>query len=221
MAILWIEKKLILYQGALYHHHTPAGELEEVMWVVVPMAHWVAAMNGCHRDAGHKGQQQMLYLLHHQFWWPSMAMQMQKAISNHEWCIQHGGTCAKAPMQPIIATAPLELLHAYFTGIEMTMELDQPPIKVNILVFCNHFKNTSWLTWPSIKPQRLLLNSCGRDTSQSSDPWPSSWVIQVPILKVTSLKSCMNSWANGRLGLHLTMLRPMDRLKKLTKHLCT
>ena len=38
----------MLYQGALYHHHTPAGKLEEVLQFVVPKAHWVAAMNGCH-----------------------------------------------------------------------------------------------------------------------------------------------------------------------------
>ena len=49
-------KKVTLHQGALYHHHKPTGELE-VLWFVVPMAHWVAAMNGCHWDAGHQGQQ--------------------------------------------------------------------------------------------------------------------------------------------------------------------
>ena len=42
-------------------------------------------------------------------------------------------------MQPIIATAPLELLHMDFTSIKMTMELDQPPNMVSVLVFCNHF----------------------------------------------------------------------------------
>ena len=42
-------------------------------------------------------------------------------------------------MQPIIATAPLELLYTDFTSIKMTMELHQPPNMVNILVFCNHF----------------------------------------------------------------------------------
>ena len=42
-------------------------------------------------------------------------------------------------MQPIIATAPLELLHMDFTSIEMTMELDQPPNVVNVFVFSNHF----------------------------------------------------------------------------------
>ena len=42
-------------------------------------------------------------------------------------------------MQPIIATAPLELLHVDFTIIEKTMELDQPPNVVSVLAFCDHF----------------------------------------------------------------------------------
>ena len=49
-------------------------------------------MNGYHRDAGHQGQQWMLYLLQNRFWWPEMAVHMQKVISNCKWCIQHGGT---------------------------------------------------------------------------------------------------------------------------------
>ena len=49
-------KKLTLYQGALYHCHTPDGKLEEVLQFVVPKAHWVAGMNRCHHDAGHQGQ---------------------------------------------------------------------------------------------------------------------------------------------------------------------
>ena len=68
-----------------------------------------------------------------------MAVQIRKAISSCEWGIQHEGTHAKVPMQPIIVTTPLKLLHADFTSIEMTMELDQPPNVVNILVFWNHF----------------------------------------------------------------------------------
>ena len=42
-------------------------------------------------------------------------------------------------MQPIIATASLELLYMDFRSIEITMELDQPPNVVSILVFCNYF----------------------------------------------------------------------------------
>ena len=42
-------------------------------------------------------------------------------------------------MQPVIATASLELLHMDSTIIEMTMELGQPPNMVSILAFCSHF----------------------------------------------------------------------------------
>ena len=62
-AVLQQRKKLTLYQRALYHCHTLAGDLEEVLWFVVPIVHQVATMNGCHQDAGHQGQQQTLYLL--------------------------------------------------------------------------------------------------------------------------------------------------------------
>ena len=119
-------KKLTLYQEALYHCHTPIGELEEVLWFVVPMAHQVAAMNGFHQDAGHQGQQQIPCLLHAKFWWPGMAAQMLKVISNCEQCIQHECTNVKGPVWSIIVTVPLELLHIDFTSIETMMELDHP-----------------------------------------------------------------------------------------------
>ena len=214
-------KKLTFYQGALYHHDTLASKLERVMWFIVPMAHCVTAMNGCHRDPRHQGQQQMLYLLQDWFWWSGMATKMQKVISNCEWCIQHGSTCGKEPMQPIVPTAPLELLHIDFMCIEMTMELDQSPNMVSVLVFCDHFmkhvmayvtpyqtgKTNVKFLWQGY----ILI--CGAMAKLLSN--------QGTILKATSSKSFVNSWAYGRLGLHLTMLKPMDKLSKLIKHLCT
>ena len=56
MVILRKRKKFTLHQGTFYYCHTLARELEEALQFVVPMAHRVAAMNGCHRDAGHHGQ---------------------------------------------------------------------------------------------------------------------------------------------------------------------
>ena len=149
------------------------------------MAHWVAAMNGCHRDAGHQGQQQTLYLLQDWFLWPSMATQMQTLISNWQECIQLEGTCTKAPVWPIIVTAPLELLHVDFTSIEKTMELDQSPMWWTFWSFVTTLQHTSWCTWLPIKLQKLLLSFCGKDISQSSEHWPSSWVTEVPTLKAT------------------------------------
>ena len=68
-----------------------------------------------------------------------MAMQIQRVISGCERCIHHKGAHAKALLQTILATSPLELLHLDFTSIEPLMELDQPPHIVNVLVLCDHF----------------------------------------------------------------------------------
>ena len=84
MAILREWKKFMFYQGALYHCHTSAREMEEAMQFVVPTCHRVVAMNGCHRDAGNQGQQQTLSLLQDWFWWLGMARSMQRAISSSE-----------------------------------------------------------------------------------------------------------------------------------------
>ena len=68
-----------------------------------------------------------------------MEVQMQKVISSCERCIHHEGAQVKAPLQAILVTSPLELLHVDFTGIERTMELDQTPHILNVLVFYDHF----------------------------------------------------------------------------------
>ena len=62
-------------------------------------------------------------------------MQMQKAVSGCEKCIEHEGGWVKAPLQAILVTSPLELLYVDFTGIEMTMELDWPPHIVNVMAY--------------------------------------------------------------------------------------
>ena len=46
----------MLHQGALCHCHTLVRELEEVIQFIIPTAHQVATMNGCHRDDGHQGE---------------------------------------------------------------------------------------------------------------------------------------------------------------------
>ena len=54
MAILRERKTFMLHQGALYHCHTAAREVEEMMQFIVPTDHTVGAMNGCHKDAGYQ-----------------------------------------------------------------------------------------------------------------------------------------------------------------------
>ena len=59
---LWNRQNFMIHQGALYLHSMPKGETEDLLFVV-PKAHCVAALNGCHRDAGHQGHSHTLSLL--------------------------------------------------------------------------------------------------------------------------------------------------------------
>ena len=96
-------------------------------------------MNGCHRDAEHQGPDHTLSLLQEHFRWPGMAKQMRQVIKACRCCLQYEGGTPKAPLCPIVATAPLDLLHVDFTSIETTMELNQLPRVTNVLVFQDHF----------------------------------------------------------------------------------
>ena len=68
-----------------------------------------------------------------------MTSQMQQTIRNCTCCLQHEGSLPKAPLYPIMATAPLDLLHVDFTSIETTLEPNQSPRVTNVLVFQDHF----------------------------------------------------------------------------------
>ena len=68
-----------------------------------------------------------------------MAKQMRKVIKACRCCLRYEGSTTKAPLCPIVATTPLDLLHVDFTSIETMMELDQSPRVTNVLVFQNHF----------------------------------------------------------------------------------
>ena len=68
-----------------------------------------------------------------------MAKQMRQVIGACKCCLQYEGGTPKAPLCPIMATAPLDLLHVDFTSIETTLELNQLPRVGNVLVFQDHF----------------------------------------------------------------------------------
>ena len=53
------------------------------------------------------------------------------------------GVVVKAPLCPIKMYVPLKLVHVDFTGIETTMELNQPPSVKNVLVITDHFTRYS------------------------------------------------------------------------------
>ena len=56
-----------------------------------------------------------------------MVNQMRQVIKTCRCCLQYEGATPKAPLCPIVATTPLDLVHVDFTSIETTMELDKSP----------------------------------------------------------------------------------------------
>ena len=64
---------------------------------------------------------------------------MRQVIKTCRHCLQYEGSTSKAPLCPIVATTPMDLLHVDFTSIETTMELDKSPRVANVLVFQDHF----------------------------------------------------------------------------------
>ena len=54
-------------------------------------------------------------------------------------CQAFKGEVPRAPLCPIWAYAPLELVHLDYTSIESMMELNKPPMVKNVLVMTDHF----------------------------------------------------------------------------------
>ena len=125
-------------QGTLYLHSTPKGVNDDLLLFVVPKTHQTATLNGCHWDAGHQGNDHTLSLLQEHFWWAGMAKQMRQVIKDCKHCLQYEGGTPKAPLCPIVATAPLDLLHVDFTSIETMLDVNQLPRVANVLVFQDH-----------------------------------------------------------------------------------
>ena len=128
-----------ILQNALYLCSMPKGENEDLLLFIVPKAHRTATLNGCHRDAGHQGCDHILSLLQGCVWWPGMVNQMRQSIKACRHCLQYEDDFLKAPLCPIVATVPLDLLHVDFTSIKTMLEPNQSPRVANILVFQDHF----------------------------------------------------------------------------------
>ena len=67
-----------------------------------------------------------------------MTSQMWQSIRTCMCCLQHEGGLPKAPLHPIMATTPLDLLHVDFISTETTLEPNQSPRVANVLVFKDH-----------------------------------------------------------------------------------
>ena len=141
MALISWQKHLVIINNKLYVRATPPGDATEIKLFVVPRAYQWRAIDGCHQDASHQGQNHTLSLAAERFWWPSMPLEVRNAIKNCQKCIKHEFNSNRQPLHPIIATAPLDLVHIDFTSIKVSGDdnLHTTPTVVPVLVIANHF----------------------------------------------------------------------------------
>ena len=68
-----------------------------------------------------------------------MSQALLKAVANCGRCIQYQAKGQLPPMQPIICTEPMELVHIDYVGMEVTVATDKKPIVKNMLVVVDQF----------------------------------------------------------------------------------
>ena len=83
------------------------------------------------------GLEHMLDLMCDRFYWPRMAAQVKEHVSKCYPCFAFKAKQPKGPLENIVATHPLELVHLNYLCLEPAKGLEE-----NILVVTDHFTST-------------------------------------------------------------------------------
>ena len=133
------QKEFVIHDGLLYVKiTTPTGQ-DSIPVFVVPAGKRQSAIDGCHRSAGHQGRDRTLSLLKERFWWPGMSRALFRAVSTCGRCKQYEAKGQLPPMNPILCTEPMELVHIDYVGMEVTVAAKEKPVVKNVLVIVDHF----------------------------------------------------------------------------------
>ena len=125
---------LTLQKGILYRRAKPRESDESLLQLVLPPAYREVALKGCHDEVGHLGLECMLDLMCDRFFWPHMAVQAKEHIGKCCPCLAFKARQPKAPLENIVATHPLELVHLDFLCLEPGKGREE-----NVLVITDHF----------------------------------------------------------------------------------
>ena len=139
ISMLPTRKDFVLRRNLLYLRVTPKRSNEDVLVFVVPGLKRQVAIDGCHCYLGHQGRDCMLSLLKERFWWPGMAQRMMMSVRNCPKCCIFKAKPQIPPMEPILCTEPLDLVHIDYVSMEVTVGVTEKPVVKNVLVVEDHF----------------------------------------------------------------------------------
>ena len=125
---------LLLKQGILYRWARSRESEETLLWLILPAAQREVALRGCHNEVGHLGLECMLNLMCDRFSLSQMAAQAREHIRKCHLCLAFRARHPKDPLENIMVTHPLELVHLNYMCLEPGKCLDE-----NVLMVADHF----------------------------------------------------------------------------------
>ena len=131
-ALIRNRTQLTLKHGVLYKRSKVNARTKHLL--VVPQSHRQRAMEGCHDQVGHLGQDRVLDLLMYRFYWPGMHADVVSYINSCPRCLRRKSQQDKAPLLNIETSQPLELIHLDYLKIEPSKGNIE-----NVLVITDHF----------------------------------------------------------------------------------
>ena len=131
---LWECNHLFPNQVILYRWARLRESEKTLFQLVFPATQREVALKGCHDEVDHLGLKCMLDLMCDMFYWPHMAAQAKEHISKCCSCLAFKVKQPKAPLENIMATYSLELVHLDYLCLEPGKGLEE-----NVLVVTEHF----------------------------------------------------------------------------------
>ena len=139
------KKSLKLVKDVLYRKsYSDNSTTKKTLWqLIVPKLFRERALSGCHDDVGHQGILRTLSLLRERFYWPGMQEEATQHVMHCSRCLRRKTPPQVAPLQPILVTQPLELVHMNYLSLEPSKGNIE-----NVLVITDHFTRYA-LAYPS------------------------------------------------------------------------
>ena len=139
------KKSLKLVKDVLYRKsYSDNSTSKKTLWqLVVPKLFRERALLGCLDDVGHQGILRTLSLLRERFYWPGMQEVATQHVLKCSRCLRRKTPPQVAPLQPILVTQPLELVHMDYLSLEPSKGNIE-----NVLVITDHFARYA-LAYPS------------------------------------------------------------------------
>ena len=136
---------LKLVKDVLYRKsYSDNSTTKKTLWqLVVPKHFRERALFGCHDDVGHQGILRTLSLLRERFYWPGMQEEATQYVMHCSRCLRRKTAPQVAPLQPILVTQHLELVHMDYLSLEPSKGNIE-----NVLVITDHFTRYA-LAYPS------------------------------------------------------------------------